>query len=172
MWPRRTNCRRLSMEGMLLGHKVPTTALPEEQVFHSSSFQIFASCLYSVCMFAEHIHWTFFFTGSEGFCIGMNLRGHPSPTCHTKQESFRVHSWDVLTTCLQTFRGRMVTRAEPTPANPPPSFSRRCFSEGAEVALPLTLLLTWTHVSHSSRSDWVISEGKEPELVSSVVAES
>lgn len=121
MWPRRTNCRRLSMEGMLLGHKVPTTALPEEQVLHSSSFQIFASCLYSVCMFAEHIHWTFFFTGSEGFCIGMNLRGHPSPTCHTKQ----VISGTFLRcahTCLQTFRGRMVTRAEATPATHHPHF--------------------------------------------------
>lgn len=111
----RTNYKRLGMEGMLFGHKVPTTALPEEQVFHSSSFKIFASCLYSVCVFAECIHWTLFI-GSEGFCIGMTLRGYSSPTCHTKQESFQERSWDVLT-CLQTFRGKMVTMAQPTPVS-------------------------------------------------------
>lgn len=140
MWPRRTNCRRLSMEGMLLGHKVPTTALPEEQVLHSSSFQIFASCLYSVCMFAEHIHWTFFFTGSEGFCIGMNLRGHPSPTCHTKQESFRVHSWDVLTPACKHLEAEW--SLEQRPLQLPTTliftkvFLRRCWSRASSNSAP------------------------------------
>lgn len=122
MWPRRTNCRRLSMEGMLLGHKVPTTALPEEQVLHSSSFQIFASCLYSVCMFAEHIHWTFFFHRLRRV-LHWNESQRPSQS--NMPHKARVISGTFLRcahTCLQTFRGRMVTRAEATPATHHPHF--------------------------------------------------
>ena len=37
----------------------------------------------------------------------MNLRGHSSSTCHTKQASFQEHSWDVLT-CLKIFGGKRV----------------------------------------------------------------
>lgn len=49
-----------------VGHKIPTPVLPEAQESYSSPFKIFVLCLYSVCVFVEQIHWTFFI-GSEGF---------------------------------------------------------------------------------------------------------
>lgn len=83
----------------VVGHKIPTPALPEVQESYSSPFQIFALCLYSVCVFAEQIHWTFFM-GSEGFCIGTNLRGHFSSACHIGKE----HHGNVLNACSPAFQ--------------------------------------------------------------------
>lgn len=83
----------------VVGHKFPSPALPEVQESYSSPFKIFALCLYSVCVFAEPVHWTFFMD-SEGFYIGMDLKGHFSSACHIGQE----HHGNVPDACSPAFQ--------------------------------------------------------------------
>lgn len=75
------------------GHKIPNPVLPEVQESYFSPFKICALCLYSVSVFVEQIHWTFFMD-SEGLCIGTDLRGHFGSLCCTGQE----HHGSVLET--------------------------------------------------------------------------
>lgn len=62
-------------------HGVPTIVLPKNKYLSSSS-EICASCLYSICMFAEHIHQGLFMALGRPVPLNESERSFQSKGLH------------------------------------------------------------------------------------------